>query len=89
MKITIEIQDDEIKQEVFNLLTRRLADEIFTDRWNYDERSYRRMLKDGVNAILKEHADEVVDRCIPQAAEYIGKKGVKKFVDMMGEEEAK
>lgn len=88
MKITVEIQDDEIKQEVFNLLTRRLADEIFTDRWNYDERSYRQMLKDGVNAILKEHADEVVDRCIPQAAEYIGKKGVKKFVDMMGKEEA-
>lgn len=88
MKITIEIQDDEIKQEVFSLLTHRLADEIFTDRWNYDERSYRRMLKDGVNAILKEHADEVVDRCIPQAAEHIGKKGVKKFVDMMGKEEA-
>lgn len=74
MKITLEIPDEEIKQEVFKLLTRRLAEEIFTDRWNYDERAYRRMLKDGVNAILKERADEIIDRRIPQAAGYIGKK---------------
>ena len=86
VKITFEIPDEEIKQAVFELLTRRLADEIFTDRWNYDERAYRRMLKDGVNAVLKERADEIIDRCIPQAAEYIGKKGVKKFVDSLGKE---
>ena len=84
MKIILEVSDEEIKQEVFKLPTRRLAEEIFTDRWNYDERAYRRMLKDGVNAILKERADEIIDRCIPQAAEYIGKKGVKKFVDTLG-----
>jgi len=88
MKITLEIPDEEIKQEVFKLLTRRLAEEIFTDRWNYDERAYRRMLKDGVNSVLKERADEIIDRCIPQAAEYIGKKGVKKFVDALGKEGA-
>lgn len=84
MKITIEIPDEEIREAVFNVLVRRLADEIFTDRWNYDERAYRKMLKDGVNAVLKERADEIIERCIPGASEYIGKKGVKKFVDMMG-----
>ena len=88
MKITIEIPDEEIKQEVFELLTSRLAEQIFTDRWNDDERAYRKMLKDGVNAVLKERADEIIDRCIPQAAEYIGKKGVKKFVDTLGKERA-
>lgn len=87
MKITIEIPDEEIRKEVFELLTRRLADQIFTDRWNSDERAYRRMLKDGVNAVLKERSDEIVDRCIPHAADYIGKKGVKKLVDMIGKEE--
>lgn len=86
MKITIDIPDEEIKQEVFKLLTHRLAEEIFTDRWNYDKRAFCKMLKNGVNAVLKERADEIIDRCIPQAAEYIGKKGVKKFVDMMGKD---
>lgn len=42
------------------------------------------MLKDGVNSILKERSDEIVERCIPGASEYIGKNGVKKLVDMIG-----
>ncbi len=71
---------------MFTLLTRRVAEQIFTDRWNYDERAYRKILKDSVNAILKERADEIVDRCIPIASEYIGKKGIKKFVDELGKE---
>lgn len=86
MKITIEIPDEEIKQEVFGLLTRRLAEQIFTERWNSDERLYRRMLKEALNAVLKERADDVVDRCIPQAVAYIGKKGIKKFVDVLKED---
>lgn len=84
MKITIEIPDEEIKSTVFDLLTKQIANEIFTDRWNSDERAYRRMLKDGLNSILKERADEIVERCIPNASEYIGKRGVKKLVDMIG-----
>lgn len=86
MKITIEIPDEEIKQEVFGLLTRRLAEQIFTERWNSDERLYRRMLKEALNAVLKERTDDVVDRCIPQAVAYIGKKGIKKFVDVLKED---
>lgn len=86
MQITIDIPDEELKKAVFELLTRRLADQIFSDRWNSDEAAYRRMLKNAVNAVMKERADDVVDRCIPQAASYIGKKGVKKFVEELGKE---
>lgn len=86
MKVTIEILDEEIRTAVFDLLSNRIANEIFTDRWNYDELEYRRILKNGVNSILKERADEIIERCIPQASEYIGKKGVKKLVDMIDKE---
>ena len=88
MKVIIDIPDDEIKKEVFEILTRRLADQIFEDRWNYDEQAYRRMLKEAVNTVLKERADEIVNCCIPHAAAYIGKKGVKKFVEELGKESA-
>lgn len=86
MKVIIEIPDEEIRTAVFDLLSNRIANEIFTDRWNYDELEYRRILKNGVNSILKERADEIIERCIPQASEYIGKKGVKKLVDMIDKE---
>lgn len=86
MKVIIDIPDDELKKEVFEMLTHRLADQIFADRWNQDERAYRKTLKEAVNAVLKERADDVVDRCISQAAAYIGKKGVKKFADELCKE---
>ncbi len=89
MKITIEIPDVEIKKEVFRLVTQKIADSLFGGRWDYDHNLYHRMLKEGVNAVLKERSDEIVDRCIPQAADYIGKKGVKKLVDMIGKGDLK
>ncbi len=86
MKITIDIPDEELKKEVFDLLTRRIADNIFTERYTRDRREYADTLRKALTAVLKERANEIVERCIPRAAEYIGKKGVKKFVDELGKE---
>ena len=80
MKITIEIPDEEIRQEVFNLLTSRLANEIFTERWGRDERTYKKELADAVKAAVREHEDELLERAIPRAAEYMGSRGLKKLV---------
>ncbi len=84
MKITVDIPDEDIKKEVFDILTHRIADSIFTERYTRDRREYADALRKALTAVLKEHADEIVERCIPRAAEYIGKKGVKKFVDELG-----
>ncbi len=86
MKITIEIPDEDIRQEVCSLLTQRIAECIFTNRYTPDMSTYRRILKEGVNAVLKDHADEIIESCIPQAASYIGKKGVKKLVEKLADE---
>ena len=33
---------------------------------------------------MKEHTDEILEKCMPQAVDYIGKKGVKKLADIAG-----
>ncbi len=86
MKYTIDIPDEDIETAVFNVLVRQIAESIFTERYTRDRREYADALRKALTAVLKERADEIVDRCIPRAAEYIGKKGVKKFVDELGKD---
>lgn len=87
MKITIDIPDEDIKKEVFDILTRRLADNIFTERYSYDKNIFERIMRNSLNKIMKEKADDIIEMCIPRASEYIGKKGVKKFLDQIGKDE--
>ena len=85
MKMTIDIPEEEINQTVQTLFVRRMAEQLFNERDSYDQRSYRRMLKEAVKEALADHIDEVVDRAVVYAADYIGKKGVKKFLEKLGE----
>ena len=85
MKVTIDISDEEINQAVQELLVRRLADQIFSERNSFDKHGYQRMLKEAVKDLLAGHVDEVTDRAVVYAADYIGKKGVKKIVEKLGE----
>lgn len=84
MTFTIDIPDDWLREEVTKLVTQRLADEVF-DRTlgGYNRNVFQGIAKQAVNDLLSSRADEIVDRCIPQAASYIGRKGVAKFVDKM------
>ena len=85
MKVTIDIPDEDINQAVQALLVQRLADQLFGERNNYDKHGYQRMLKAAVKDVLADRVDEVVDRAVTYAADYIGKKGVKKIVEKFGE----
>lgn len=87
MKITIEIPDEEIREEVFKLVTSKLAHEIFYEKFDPFSRQYKSAVKDCVKEAIKGNIGDIVDRAIPYASDYIGKKGVKKFVDMIGKEE--
>ncbi len=84
MKYTIDISDKDIETAVFNVLVRQIAESIFTERYTLDRCKYADAMRKALTAVLKERSDEIVERCIPRAAEYIGKKGVKKFVDELG-----
>lgn len=85
MKITIDIPDEEIKNKVFELVTNQLAHEIFVRQFDPYERQYKRISKECIKEVMQEHTEEIIDRAIPLTADYIGKKGVAKFVKLMGE----
>lgn len=87
MKITIEIPDEEIRDEVFKILTNRLAHAMFEEKFDPFSRQYKAAVRDCVRETIKENIDAIVDRAIPHASDYIGKKGVKKLVDMIGKAE--
>ena len=85
MKMTIDISDEEITREVQRVLVQKLAEQIFESRNSFDKHGYQRMLKEAVKDLLAGHVDEVTDRAVVYAADYIGKKGVKKIVEKLGE----
>ena len=81
MKITIEIPDEDIQREVFALLVTRVAEQIFTNRWNPDERRYKELLKEAVHTAVRSNEDKLLERAIPIAGEYMGKRGLKKLME--------
>ncbi len=83
MKVEIEIPDEEIEVAVFQHVTRRLSDQIFSELGNTYEREFRKFMKDTLRDILRERSDEIVERSLPYVGGYIGKKGVKKLVDKL------
>ncbi len=86
MKVTVEIDEKEIKETVLNLVVSRAVDtverKLFNDEFgNGFRRVYSEAIKDSVRALLKEHVDDVTDRAVNAAGQYIGKKGLKKMID--------
>jgi len=86
MKITIEIDEDEIRKAVVDLVIDRVADtvehEIFTDgHYSTMRKLYRDGVQDQTRALLKDHLDDIVSRAVDYAGTYIGKKGLKKMID--------
>ena len=85
MKVTIDISDEEINQAVQELLVRRLADQIFSERNSFDKHGYQRMLKEAVKDLLAGRVEEMTDQAAKYAADCIGKRGVRRILEKLGE----
>lgn len=86
MKITIEIDEQEIMEEVKAVVVRNavkyVEEKLYkTEYANYDRRIYHEAIKEAVRETVKKNAENILDRAVNYAGEYIGKKGLKKMID--------
>ena len=85
MKMTIDISDEEITREVKRVLVQKLAEQIFEQRNSFDKHGYQRMLKEAVKDLLAGRVEEMTDQAAKYAADYIGKRGVRRILGKLGE----
>lgn len=86
MKLTIEISDDEIRDEVMGYIVRKAAEQVenhlFVDKWgNSDRKVYREAIKASVREMMKPHIDDIMIRAVDAAAYQIEHKGIKQLLD--------
>lgn len=86
MKITIEIDEKEIAEEVKAMITsdavKKIEEDLYHDPYgNINRRMYKDGISDAVREEVKKHCDDIINRAVDAAAQYIGKKGLKKMID--------
>lgn len=85
MKITIEIAEQEIAEEVKALIIQNavlnIENDIYGGRGSYSKHVYVDAIKDAVRETVKKHADDIINRAVDAGGLYIGKKGLKKMID--------
>lgn len=85
MKITIEVDEKEIAEEVKALIIQNavvnIENDIYGGRGSYSKHVYVDAIKDAVRETVKKHPDDIINRAVDYAGTYIGKKGLKKMID--------
>lgn len=85
MKITIEIDDNELRERVTELAAKKLAEELF-DRAGNVRYMFSNDVKKIVRTVIDERIDTITDKAVDAAARSIEHRGVKKLVDKLSED---
>lgn len=85
MKITIDIDEQEIAKEVKELVLKNAVEEvehyIYGGKGYYNRDIYIDSIKAAVRETVKKHAEDIINRAVDAGGLYIGKKGLKKMID--------
>ena len=85
MKITIDIDEQEVAEAVKELViknaVKNIEHDIYGGKGYYSKRIYVDAIKDAVRETVKKHADDIINRAVDAGGLYIGKKGLKKMID--------
>jgi hypothetical protein len=81
MKITIDIDENELKE----LVTRNIADQL-SKSWSIERRDYRREFKEIAKEILyeKKTKERLIESAVDTAAKELCRKGLPKLLEMGG-----
>jgi len=85
VKITIDIDEEEVADAVKELIIKNAVEDIKNDiyggRGSYSKHVYVDAIKDAVRETVKKNADDIINRAVDAGGLYIGKKGLKKMID--------
>lgn len=86
MKVTIEIDEHEIMEEVKAVVVRnavkKVEEDLYHDPYgNINRRVYKDGISEAVRETVKKNYNDIMNRAVDYAGEYIGKKGLKKMID--------
>lgn len=76
MKIEIEIPDDELKEMLTNVISKRLYDD-----YSYDRNLYKRTIAECVREVIYKDKEAIVDRIVAQASRECRTKAIKKLLE--------
>lgn len=82
MKVTIDIPDEEIREEVKRILTGQIAKRMYGE-WIGEGYVYHRAIKDVIRELIRQNLDDLSDRAVYAAAKTISNKGIKKLLEDM------
>ena len=85
MKITIDIDEQEVAEAVKELIiknaVKNIENDIYGGKGYYSKHVYVDAIKDAVRETVKKNADDIINRAVDAGGLYIGKKGLKKMID--------
>ena len=85
MKITVNIDDQELIEAAKEVAIRRIADDIFSGI--YEGNIYKNAVKECIREAIRQNIDDLSDRAVTAAAKTIENKAMKKMLDKVLKEE--
>ena len=76
MKIEIEIPDEELKEAITEIISKRL----YSD-YSYDRNLYKRTIAECVRDVIYKDKENIVDRIVDQASRECRTKAIKKLLE--------
>ena len=82
MKLTIDIQEDEIADIAKQIIAERVAAEFVKSEYG-NGRFYRNTIRDVVREVIRSDIDNLSDRAVVAASKSIENRAVKKLIDKL------
>lgn len=86
IKVTIEIPEDEILEEVKKLVIERVAKQIISEYNSSPRYCYRTVIKECVREAIRQDIDNLSDRAVAAAGKSIENRAVKKLIGKLESE---
>ena len=90
MRITVDIDEEELKEAVMNLViqntVKQIEHDLYSDGYNVNRRIYRDEIKNAVRSVIRDEKEELTKRAVEAAAYTISHKALRDKINAVLEE---